>query len=93
MTQTRLFLDRSDGTIIAETRQDVAPILDRNRALQSEPQRSDWGRHVATIPNVVIVKWMNEEGANVLRMSGPEFGQFIRRKLADPDWRHLRTDR
>jgi hypothetical protein len=93
MTQTRLTLDRGERTITAQTWQDVEPILDRNKALQNEPQRSDWGRHIATIPNVVIVKWMNEEGADVLRMSGAEFGQFIRRKLADPDWRHLRTDK
>jgi hypothetical protein len=92
-TQTRLILDRGERTITAQTWQDVEPILDRNKALQNEPQRSDWGRHIATIPNVVIVKWMNEEGADVLRMSGGEFGQFIRRKLADPDWRHLRTDK
>jgi hypothetical protein len=36
---------------------------------------------------------MNEEGANVLRMSSDEFGKFIRKKLDDPDWRHLRTDK
>ena len=36
---------------------------------------------------------MNEEGANVLQMSSDEFGKFIKRKLADPDWRWLRTDK
>ena len=71
----------------------MEPILERNKALQNEPQRSDWGRHIGTIPNVILVKWMNEEGANVLRMSSDEFGAFIRKKLDDPDWRHLRTDR
>jgi hypothetical protein len=39
------------------------------------------------------VKWLNEEGADVLRMGAQEFGAFIRRKLDDPDWRHLRTDK
>jgi hypothetical protein len=71
----------------------TASILAGNRALQSAPQKSDWGRHIATIPNVALVKWMNEEGADVLRMSGEEFGEFIRKKLDDPDWRHLRVDR
>jgi hypothetical protein len=83
----------ADGLVVAETIQDVAPILEHNKALRGEAQRSDWGRHVATIPNVLIVKWLNEEGADVLRMGAQEFGAFIRRKLDDPDWRHLRTDK
>ena len=91
--QTSLLLDRADKRIIAVTTQDVEPILERNKALQAEPQRADWGRHIGTIPNVILVKWMNEEGANVLKMSSDEFGKFIKRKLADPDWRWLRTDK
>ena len=43
-------------------------ILARNKALQGEPQKSDWGRHIATIPNVVLVQWMNQEGADVQRL-------------------------
>jgi hypothetical protein len=89
----RVHRDADGDRLTIEHAQDVAAILDRNKALQAEPQRSDWGRHVATIPNVILVKWMNEEGANVLAMSGEEFGAFIRKKLADPDWRHLRVDR
>jgi hypothetical protein len=89
----RVHLDSDGDHFTLEHVQDVAAILARNRALQSEPQKSDWGRHIATIPNVVLVKWMNEEGADVLRMSSREFGAFIRKKLDDPDWRHLRVDR
>ena len=93
--RTELLLDRADKRIIAVTTQDVEPILERNKALQAEPQPArrvgDWGRHIGTIPNVILVKWMNEEGANVLKMSSDEFGKFIRKKLNDPDWRHLRT--
>ena len=83
----------TEGRAVVELVQDVAPILERNKALRGEPQKSDWGRHIATIPNVILVRWMNEEGANVIAMSGEEFGAFIRKKLNDPDWRHLRTDR
>lgn len=91
MMLTRLSLDRSEKLIVAETIQDVEPILEQNKMLRGEAQRSDWGRHVASIPNVVLVKWLNEEGADVLRMGSEEFGAFIRRKLNDPDWAHLRT--
>ena len=89
----RIHLDPDGDRLTVEHAQDVEAILDRNKALQSQPQRSDWGRHIATIPNVVLIKWMNEDGVNVLGMSSEEFGAFIRRKLDDPDWRHLRVDR
>ncbi len=84
----------SDGkTFHVEHWQDVEDIIDRNKALQNEPQRSDWGRHIASIPNVILVRWMNEDGVNVLGMSSDEWGRYIKRKLSDPDWRHLRTDK
>ena len=47
---TRLTLDRGEKLIVAETMQDVEPILERNKALRGQAQRSDWGRHIATIP-------------------------------------------
>jgi hypothetical protein len=89
----RINLDPDGDHLTLEHVQDVEAILECNKALKSVPQRSDWGRHIATIPNVILVKWMNEDGVNVLGLTGEEWGEFIRRKLADPDWRHLRTDR
>jgi hypothetical protein len=93
--QTRLVLDRNDKVVIADSWQDVEPILERNKALRRESQRSDWGRHVATIPNVILVKWLNEEHArgNVgLRLFGREFDALVARKLCDPEWKELRVD-
>lgn len=88
------FHPHADGkSFTIESVQDVEPILDHNAYLRSQPQKSDWGRHVASIPNIIIAKWLIDEGADVMRMSGDEFGVFIRRKLNDPDWRHLRTDK
>ena len=80
--RTDLILDRVDHRIVASAWQDVEPVLDRNKALQNDPQRRGDLRHIGTIPNIILVKWMNEE-----------FGKFIKRKLADPDWRWLRTDK
>jgi hypothetical protein len=85
-----------DGRIVASATQDVEPILERNAALRAESQKSDWGRHVATIPNVILVKWLNEEHARgnaSLRMFTREFDELVERKLADPDWKYLRTDK
>ena len=93
--ETRLSLDRGERLIVAETMQDVEPILERNRVLRSLPQKSDWGRHVATIPNVILVRWLNEEharGRTDLRLFTREFDEVVKRKLADPDWAYLRTD-
>ena len=92
-TLARLHLDADGDRLTVEHAQDVAPILERNARLRAERQRSDWGRHIASIPNVILVRWMNEEGANVLAMSSEEFGAFIKRKLDDPDWRYLRVDK
>jgi hypothetical protein len=91
--RTELLLDAS-GTLIASTTQDVEPILERNRHLRAEPQKRDWGRHIATIPNVILVKWLNEEfsrGNTGLRLFTREFDALIKRKLADPDWAYLKT--
>jgi hypothetical protein len=91
--RTALLLDAS-GALIASTTQDVEPILERNKALRGEPQKRDWGRHVATIPNVILVKWLNEEharGNTGLRLFTVEFDALIKRKLADPDWAYLKT--
>ncbi len=94
--RTDVLLDRTDRRIIASTTQDVESILERNKALRGERQRSDWGRHIANIPNVILVKWLNEEYAagNVqLRIFSAEFNELVARKLRDPDWAYLRTDK
>ena len=96
LMQTTLLRDRNDNRIIAYSEQDVEPILERNKALRSIEQKSDWGRHIASIPNVILVKWLNEEHArgNVsLRLFSAEFNRLIAKKLKDPDWAYLRTDK
>jgi len=93
--RTDLLLDHA-GTVIASTTQDVEPILERNRRLRGEPQTSDWGRHVASIPNVILLKWLNEAhagGHTGLRMFTKEWDALVARKLEDPDWKYLRTDK
>src|SRR5262249_21342722 len=91
---TRLHLNGGDLTV--QRAQGGEDILSRNKARQAEPQRSDWGRHVATIPVIFLERWLNEEHArgNIgLRLFTPEFDTLIKRKLRDPEWRFLRTDK
>lgn len=92
---TELRLDRSERVLVVENTQDVEPILETNKQLQSEEQKSDWGRMVARVPEVMIVKWLNEEHArgNVdLRYLGPGFDEWFAKKIKDPDNRAWRTD-
>jgi hypothetical protein len=89
-------LDANGRDLAIEHAQDVAPILEWNGAARRDEQRSDWGRHVARIPNVILVKWLDDEyarGRPDLRMFSPEFDAIVQRKLQDPEWAYLRTDR
>jgi hypothetical protein len=79
------------GTLAVRHYQDCEDIIARNKALRGEPQKRDWGRHVATIPNNIMLRWMLEEGVPVYGMPAHEWDKFLRKKLRDPDWRDLRT--
>ena len=89
---TNWHLDRNEKKVVVERCQDIETILDRNKYLQNEAQTwaGDW-HHIGSIPNVVIEKWMNDEGVNILKMPADEWGQFIKRKLRDPENMWLRT--
>ena len=91
--ETRFHFD--DGNMIVENAQDVGDIIENNKRLRSVAQKSDWGRHVASIPNVIMTRWLNEEwakGNTTIRLFGPEMDALVERKLKDPEWAYLRTD-
>lgn len=87
----------SDGRGLAvEHIQDCASILEWNHEARRDEQHGEWGRHVARIPNVIYVRWLNEEharGNTDLRLFTAEFDHIVQRKLNDPEWAYLRTDR
>lgn len=85
----------SDGTIRIEHVQDCTPILDDNHEARREEQHSDWGRRVASVPNVILIKWLDEEWnrGNQILLFSAEFNALVERKLKDPDWAYLRTDK
>lgn len=93
---TRIHLDSNGQDLAIEHIQDVEPILEHNKAMRSIDQTSDWGRPIAEIPNVILIRWLDEahaKGNTDLRMLSPEFNQIVRKKLQDPDWAYLRTDK
>jgi hypothetical protein len=84
-----------DDTLYVKTTQDVEDIIENNKRLQNEQQKSDWGRHVASIPNNFINAWLNEAWAagNVnMKMFDEDFNRMVQMKLDDPDWKFLRAD-
>ena len=84
-----------DRTVVVHSTQDVEPILENNKRLRVTSQKSDWGRHVASIPNVIALKWLNEqwERGNYIRYLSREWDELVSRKLMDPDWKFLRVDK
>lgn len=88
--------DGAERKFTFEIIQDVEPILERNSALRGQQKDSDWGRHVATIPNVILTRWLNEEwerGNVGVKLFGPEMDAIVDRKLRDPEWKWLRVDK
>ena len=89
---TSLKMDGRD--LLVHNYQDVEDIREHNLMLQGEPQKSDWGRHVASVPNNIINQWLNEEAArgNVMRIFSEEFNRMYERKIRDPENAAWRTD-
>ncbi len=88
-------LDSNGQDLAIEHIQDVEDILEWNKEARTMEQPSDWGRHIARIPNVIYIKWFDEEHArgNPVRMYSKEFDEIVRKKLDDPEWAHLRVDK
>ncbi len=74
-----------DGTTTVERAQDIEPVLAENRLMRNEGVRKHHGKSAemyARVPNVLLEKWMREDGVNALAMRKGEFSKWIKRKLA-----------
>jgi hypothetical protein len=93
----RIWYDPDADVLYSHVRQDVEPILSANKRLRDlEQPNTDGLKHVASVPVAVLELWLNEEvarGATHLTLGSKEMDQLIRRKLRDPAWIHLRTDK
>lgn len=84
---------QADGFYRVIKSQDVAPILDRNKAMANE--NNGWStdkdkafRRVGSIPLILIQKWLEEEGWDAF---APENADKLKAKLNSSDFQHLRT--
>lgn len=92
---TRILLDSNGQDLAVEHIQDVEPILEANKLKRTVEQRGDF-REIADIPNVILVRWINEEharGNTTVKMLGEEMNRIVAKKLRDPEWAYLRTDK
>lgn len=84
--------ETQDDKLIIKTYQDVQPILERNKKLQSADEYKRQGikndyQHVASIPLVLVHEWM-KQGINIWdKADWPK----IKAKLQEPENRYLRT--
>src|ERR1700759_3570611 len=79
----------ADGSIHVESHADVEGILDHNKAMATHndgynPTRDM--RRVASIPMILIHKWLNEEGWNAL---DPNHEDKLRQKLNSSEFLYL----
>ncbi len=82
-------------SIAVVTVDDVEPYLDHNKMLRSmEQTRTDGMKHHASIPPLILVKWLNEQWSqgSDIRYLSKEFDEIIDRKLKDPEWAYLLVD-
>lgn len=95
--ERKLYVDGGEKVLTFVNVQDVEPILDLNKAERSDGvAHSDWGRRTHRIPNITLLQWFYEEqakGNTELQMYSEEFDLLVARKLADPDWAHLKVDK
>lgn len=74
--------------------QDVEPILRSNKIKRNnfDGYNSDRSvKSVAEIPMVVLYQWMTEDNVFLYSMSPQEQHIYLRKKLNDPQWAHLKT--
>ena len=73
-------------------RQDVEPVLDLNRAQANDIGKksvSDCYNKVASIPAIIIAKWLIEDGLDIYN---PDHAARLKKKLNDSEWQYLRTN-
>ncbi len=96
MSGTNVILKMQEDTLIVQVYQDVEDIIENNKRLAREPQKSDFGRHIWSIPANILNQWLQEEWSrgNVdLKLFDDEFNKLVDKKVRDHDWLFLRTDK
>lgn len=82
------YVDGEGEQFHIEKVQDVEPILDANRRdRNSGANDNGWLRHVARIPMIVHLQWLNEG----FDCQDPNNRSALMRRLNSSEWQYLRT--
>lgn len=86
---TYFIRDPVTGDVAHQSVQDVTEVIERNKSAQNESvnKRSEmWP--VATVPFCILHQWAQDAGVS---MNDKAFGEVVKKKLNDPDFRAFRT--
>jgi hypothetical protein len=92
MTTTFDYDHVSDTTIIGRE-QDITLLIDSNKRMQNDADysrkgiKTEWW-HMCKIPNIVIERWKNEKGVDVLNK---DHWPAVKKLLNDPEYKWLKT--
>ena len=89
-----IYVSASQRDSIIQRVQDVEPIIENNKRLQAEGKgysSSRELRRIASIPMVVVERWIQEDGVNFMALGKQEKSAYLRKKLNDSDNRAWRN--
>src|SRR3990167_9755618 len=85
-----VFHDLNDGRVAFQQIQDVEPVIEDNKKLQTlndgySPSKDL--RRVASVPKVVLLRWLREAGIPVrdFQKNHKRYAKWLRRKIYDRD--------
>ena len=95
LTGTTQWFEATDNGFMIHSEADVEPILDANAAKRSAGRayyaadKDMW--RVASVPNILLLKWATELGIPGDHIFGDEFAAVVAKRLRDIDYRKLKT--
>lgn len=90
-TGIKYSFDIDDGKMYLRAQADVYDMLELNKAALTANNgwsKSRMMRRIASVPTILRLKWLWEEGWDAWNL---EHYDMLKRKLRDPEYRHLRT--